>query len=253
LTGGDRLVGRPANQIRAHLWLIFLPAVCRLRIAHGYFVDEAAGESRRPIASGLTGSRPRLRGNPETFRLPSRPTQLRGSLMRHALFTLILIVAALAPAPEPKAPAAGAESRPAEVVLVRSGRQKLTADQKQKLAAWSLDFVKTCRAMDTVNDAAILKQSVTDIQRHYRETVQRDYLVATFDHPVTVKRDGAKEVTLVEIVVGLDDHFTDDQPHPLFPSGLFTLDPDGRQIAYEKYRGQFPDGIVSKATTAPAP
>ena len=171
--------------------------------------------------------------------------------MRHALFTLILIAAALGPAPAPPAQTTGPDSRPAEVVLVMSGRQKLTDDQKKKLADWSLHFVKTSMALDTVNDAAILGQSITDIQRHYRETVQRDYLVVTFEHPITVKRDGAKDVTLVEIVVGLDDHFVGNEPHPLFPSALFTLDRDGREVAYEKYGGEFPAGIVSKPTTAP--
>jgi hypothetical protein len=112
------------------------------------------------------------------------------------------------------------------VELYRAGPKELTPETRSGVVGWGEKLLKSAN-FNTVNQPDILKQSVTDIQKRYRDTLRGDYLVVSYDRP-TKFRTVASDVTVVEIVVGLNRR-------DRFASGLFTVDPDGRVVAHEKY------------------
>jgi hypothetical protein len=126
------------------------------------------------------------------------------------------------------------ENVPASVSVFRSGEKVLTADVKAKLADWSLEFLKTSN-FNTSQRHDVLAQSVVHVQSDYRKTIMGDYLVITFNLPKTVKTAGGN-VTCSEIIVGLNRA-------DIVPSGLFTVDAEGRIVAHEKYGGELPEEI----------
>jgi len=145
--------------------------------------------------------------------------------MRHALLTIVLALAFLTPP-------VGAEDSPPAVSLFRSGEKELTVEAKTKLATWSVELLKTAN-FNTANQPKILKQSVSDIQKHYRKTVRGDYLDVAYDHAITIKTSGGN-VSVAEIIIGLN------RPDDV-NSALFTVDSDGRVVAHEMY-GHAEDG-----------
>ncbi len=149
-----------------------------------------------------------------------------------SMILLLVIVAASAPAANDASPT---------VHLFRSGEKELTAETQAKIAAWTLEFLKTAN-FNTANQAAVLNQTVAHIQEHYRETVRGDFLVVTYDRTITVNTVGGV-VSVCEIVVGLNRQ---DQ----LPSALFTADPDGRIVSHEKYGAVLPAELQPNAPGA---
>jgi len=134
-----------------------------------------------------------------------------------------------------------ADADKARVELYRGGPNELMPESEAKIVAWSEKFLKSAN-FNTVNQPDILKHSVTDVQQRYRKTVRGDYLVVSYDRPMTFKTV-AGDMTVVEIVVGLNRPDT-------VPSGLFTIDPDGRVVAHEKYAAMLvPADLASEAAT----
>jgi hypothetical protein len=150
--------------------------------------------------------------------------------MRYFLLICLLAIASAAPSPAPDAAVPS-------ITLYRNGEKELSADAKAKLADWTLGFLKTSD-LNTANQSKILSQSVTTIQKHYRETVRGDFLVMTFNKPTTLTTVGG-DLTVNEIIVGLN------RPDE-FPSALFDIDQDGRVVAHEMYRGTLPDILQPK-------
>jgi len=128
------------------------------------------------------------------------------------------------------------------VGLDRAGPKELTPEGKANVVAWSEQFLKSAN-FNTANQPDILKQSVT-AQERYRKTVRGDHLVVSYDRPMTFKTV-AGDVTVVEIVVGLNRPDT-------VASGLFTVDPEGRVIAHEKYAAILPVELAPEAAARDA-
>lgn len=142
------------------------------------------------------------------------------------------------PTSGPGTPATAAAAVPPAVTLFHSGERTLSPADRATAAAWAVSFLETA-ALNTDTHAAVLRQSVPDVQNRYRRTVRGDYLVVAFAEPAAVKTAGG-DVTVREIVVGLN------RPDEV-PSALFTVDPAGRVVAHEKYRGSLPDLLQPKA------
>lgn len=117
------------------------------------------------------------------------------------------------------------ESKP-RVELNRSGQVELGTEAQGRITEWSIEFLKSAN-FNTANQPDVLNKSVAAIQKRYRETVASDYLVISYDRPTTFETIGG-DVTVVEIIVGLN------RPDAV-PSALFTVDPEGRVVAHEKY------------------
>jgi hypothetical protein len=74
----------------------------------------------------------------------------------------------------------------------------------------------------------VLKQSIPEIQDHYRRVAAGTSLVITYPSPVKFRTVGG-ELWVFEIVVGLG--------RPDQVDALFTIDNAGRVVAHEKYSG----------------
>jgi hypothetical protein len=116
-----------------------------------------------------------------------------------------------------------------KLTLYRSGEKELAAGKQAVIANWGTELLKSSN-FNTANKPEM--QTIGEIQRHYRQTVAGDYLVISYNLPLTVQTVGGK-VELLEIVVGLN------RPDE-FPSALFTIDPQGRVVAHEMYGGILP-------------
>jgi TusA-related sulfurtransferase len=133
------------------------------------------------------------------------------------------------------------------IELYRSGLKELSPQAKEKIVAWAEKFLESAN-LNTANQPEILKQSVIEIQKRYRKTVRGDFLVVSFDQPVTFHTAGG-DVKALEIIVGLN------APNNV-AIGLFTIDPDGRIVAHEKYDPMLPPELVPQnsggGTTLPS-
>jgi hypothetical protein len=141
----------------------------------------------------------------------------------------------------------GADEPAPAVQLHRAGEKELDAAAKAVIARWGMNFLKSAN----FNTANLLKQSVATIQDHYRREVGGDYVVITYDRPVTVMTAGG-EVTVVEIVAGLNRPPSLNRPDE-FASGLFTIDPEGRVVVHEKYAGLLPKELRKGPAAAAKP
>jgi hypothetical protein len=119
-----------------------------------------------------------------------------------------------------------AASQGTRVAFYRGSEMKLDAGQKQSVQKWAIEVLKSAN-FNTLAHAEVLKQSVTDVQEHYRAAVRGNFVVVTFDRPTKVETVGG-EMTAIEIVVGLN---RDDA----YPSGVFTVGKEGSVVAFEKY------------------
>jgi hypothetical protein len=81
---------------------------------------------------------------------------------------------------------------------------------------------------------------VVEIQERYRKTVRGDFLVVSYDQPMTFHTAGG-DVKALEIIVGLNT------PNKI-AIGLFTIDPDGRIVAHEKYDPMLPPELVPQSS-----
>jgi hypothetical protein len=126
----------------------------------------------------------------------------------------------------------------------RAVARELTMQDRADIAKWARDFLATAN-FNSRDDARMLLQSATTIQRHYRQTLAGEYVVVSYDHPVFLPALG-KQIGLVEIVIGLNRR---DQ----YASALFTIDADASVTAHEKYAPlPIPASLQAASTTAPA-
>ena len=153
-----------------------------------------------------------------------------------ALLALLAGGAGLTTGAEGVAATAEATTAPAagKVVLHRAGQPEVDAATLKRLGDLSLDLLKSAN-FNTVTHAEMLRQSVPAVQARYRKVVAGDYLVVTYEQPMTVKTVGG-EVTVYEIVIALLNQG---------PVGVFTIDGGGRVVAHEKYGGR-PDVEMRK-------
>jgi len=133
--------------------------------------------------------------------------------------------------------ASAAEESVPRVELYGWGTKGLTAEKQVAIVSWSETFLKSAN-FDTANQPDILKQSVSAIQNHYRKTVRGDCLVVSYDRPRILQTIGGK-VTALQIVIGVNENGK-------FAAGLFSIDPEGRIVAHEKYAPLIPPGLLPK-------
>ena len=112
------------------------------------------------------------------------------------------------------------------VTLHRKGAAEFSAETQAMIAAWSARVVESS-SFSTANRAKLTVEIIAQTQDHYREVVAGDYVVVVYEKPITVNGPIGKEECL-EIIVGLGRN---DE----YPSGVFTVDPEGRVVSYEKY------------------
>ena len=154
----------------------------------------------------------------------------------------VLLILTVLFAPTPSAFAADTDRHRVEVY--RAGPRELTRGAKASVLAWGERFLESAN-FNTADQPDVLNQGVTDIQGRYRATVRGDHLVVSYDRPTTF-RTVAGDVTAVEIVVGLN------RPDA-FASALFTVDPDGRVVAHEKYAAmRLPPELAADAAAGDA-
>jgi len=101
---------------------------------------------------------------------------------------------------------------------------KAAADAVGKLAA---ELVESSN-FNSYTRPEVLKQSIPEIQDHYRRVAAGNSLVITYASPVKFRTVGG-ELWVFEIVVGLG--------RPDQVDALFTIDNAGRVVAHEKYSG----------------
>lgn len=138
--------------------------------------------------------------------------------MRTRLVIISLLAAAVS--------AVAADADRPRLELYRAGPKELAPQSEATVVGWTETFLKSAN-FNTANQPEILKQSITAIHERYRTTIRADCFIVSYARPMKFKTI-AGDVTVVEIIVGLN------RPDSI-ASALFTVDPDGRLIAHEKY------------------
>ena len=129
------------------------------------------------------------------------------------------------------------------VELYRAGLMELTPESQANVIAWSERFLNSAN-FNSANQPDVLEQSVAAMHERYRRMVRGNHIVVSYDHPKKFKTV-AGEVTVVQIVVGLN------RPDAV-ASGLFTVDPEGRVLAHEKYAGILPAELSPQSASPDA-
>jgi len=114
---------------------------------------------------------------------------------------------------------------------------KAAADAVGKLAA---ELVESSN-FNSYHRPEVLKQSIPEIQEHYRRVAAGNNLVITYASPVLFRTEGG-ELWVFEIVIGLG--------RPDRVDALFTIDNAGRVVAHEKYSGALAVELRKAADTA---
>jgi hypothetical protein len=130
------------------------------------------------------------------------------------------------------------------VVVHQNGRKEIINATKATIAQWCVEFLKTAN-FNTPHETNPPAKTLHEIANHYRDTVAADYVVATYDPPITVHTVGG-DVTAIEIIAGLN---RPDQ----FASALFTIDPQGRLVEHGMYFGIVPTELRKAPTSQAAP
>ena len=138
--------------------------------------------------------------------------------MRTRLVILSLLAATLS--------AFAADAGRPHLELYRAGPKELAPQNEATVVGWTENFLKSAN-FDTAHHPELLKQSIPAIHERYRKTIRGDCLIVSYDRPMKFKTI-AGDVTVAEIIVGLNRR-------DLIASALFTIDPEGRLIAHEKY------------------
>ena len=114
-----------------------------------------------------------------------------------------------------------------QVELRAPGWVDLTVTQAEQLREGALQLVESA-ALNTVDDAAVLRQTSADLRRRFQAAISGPHMVVTLGEPQGIQSLDNGLTQVVQILVGLD--------RPVrTPGSVFTVDNRGQLCAHESY------------------
>lgn len=122
----------------------------------------------------------------------------------------------------------GESSSPHKVYLHISNEIVLDSEISDNFKNAALELLETSN-FNSVSHSDLLNINALNVHKAYRKTVSKNFMLVTFDSPMSINSIGGK-LDVYEIIIGFGDEYAD---------ALFTVDSTGRVVKHEKYSGQY--------------